>query len=419
MEIYDAPLFPLRTVILGAFVPTFLFSSGVGALIPIIPTRATTLGASLATAGLITALLAVGTIVADLPAGSLASRIGDSRAMIVAGVVAAGAFAAAALIPHIVALSIAALVLGGAGAIFGLARHSYLTEVTPPLRRARVLSTLGGVHRVGNFVGPFVGAFLVARWPLESAMWLGVVVSLAAAVTVLIAGTDDETTRAIEQPHLAARQGDAPAVTVTLRSVVREHLPLFATLGMCCLLVGAVRGARDTVLPLWGEHLGLDAHVISLVFGIAGAFDLLLFYPAGKMMDKRGRNWIAIPSMVVMGVALLLIPFTHAVPTFAAAAIVLGIGNGIGSGVLMTLGADASPAHGRPQFLSLWRLMQDTGSALGPLILSAGAALGSLAAGIWTAGLLSPTAAVALARFVPRWTVHANRTTRRQAGIEV
>ncbi|MDX5381111.1 MAG: MFS transporter, partial [Actinomycetes bacterium] len=71
------PMFPLRTVVVGTFLPTVLFELGVGAMLPIIAATATSLGASLATAGLLVALMPAGQILADLPAGALAARIGD------------------------------------------------------------------------------------------------------------------------------------------------------------------------------------------------------------------------------------------------------------------------------------------------------------------------------------------------------
>jgi MFS family permease len=396
----------MRSVVLGAFVPTFVFDIGVGAMLPVVAPTATGLGASLATAGVVAALLPIGQILADVPAGAFADRIGDRRAMLVAGGVAAIAFTTAALAPHLVTFAAAVLALGAAAAVFNLARHSYLTEITPPLRRARVLSTLGGVHRIGQFVGPFVGALVIHGGDLRGVYVLGAVAA-AAAATVLIVVRDDPTTR----PRAVHQQ-------TPLRQILRDHRPLLTTLGVAVLLVAAVRGARQTVIPLWGEHLGLDPAVTSVIFGVAGGVDMLLFYPAGKVMDAMGRLWIGIPSMLVMGLALTLLPFTGSAAGLAVVAALLGLGNGMSSGILMTLGSDASPAQGRARFLGLWRVLQDSGAAAGPLVLSAGAALGSLAAGVWAAAVLGPTAAAALARWVPRWTVHANRTTRRRAGLE-
>lgn len=51
-------------------------------------------------------------------------------------------------------------------------------------------------------------------------------------------------------------------------------------------------------------------------------------------------------------------------------ALVHEIGNGIGSGIIMTLGADAAPRDHSPRFLSIWRVMTDLGNAGGPIPIS-------------------------------------------------
>lgn len=171
------------------------------------------------------------------------------------------------------------------------------------------------------------------------------------------------------------------------------------------------------MLPLWTDSLGYDASTTALIFGLSGAVDMLMFYPAGRVMDLYGRLWIAIPSMIVMGLGMLALPWTTTLVGISLVALVLGFGNGIGSGILMTLGADTAPAAQRSKYLGIWRLFGDVGSASGPLVVAGGAALGSLAAGISAMGILSAGAIAALGRWVPRWSVHANARTRRSAGI--
>ena len=403
-------MFPLRPVVLGAFVPSLVFEIGIGAMLPIVPLSATGLGASLAVAGFMASLLPIGQLLADVPAGALAARLGDRGAMLLAGLVAAVGFAGLALAPNLALLAVSVLVIGAANAVFNLARHAYLTEITPPLRRARVLSTLAGVHRIGLFIGPFAGAAVIHGADVRAAYWLALGTTLAA--TAVIAAVRPERSDAAG----ARPQRDAPPRR-SMRSVLVEHRQVFATLGLAVLLVGAVRGARQTVLPLWTEHLGLDPAVTSVVFGIAGAADMLLFYPAGKVMDSFGRVWIGVPAMLTMGVAMALLPLTTTLGPVIAVAVLLGLGNGMSSGILMTLGADTAPPGERSQFLGIWRVFQDGGAALGPLVVSGGAALGSLAAGIWVMAGGGGLATAALARWVPRWSVHATRTTRRRAGL--
>ncbi|WP_154795555.1 MFS transporter [Occultella kanbiaonis] len=399
----------LRTMIPGVYLPSLLFEIGVGAMLPLIAVTAIGLGADLATAALVAALLPIGQILADVPAGMLAARFGDRKAMIGSSIVAMAGMATLALAPNLIVIGAGVLLVGATNSVYTLARQSYLTEVIHPLRRARALSTLGGVARIGLFIGPFAGAALIhGGADTANAYWLGVGTSLAAAIVVIVAP------EVAHERTVAARDA---APRRPMRAVLREYLPVFRTLGVAVLLIGAVRGARQTVLPLWTEHLGFEPSATALVFGISGAIDMLLFYPAGKVMDRYGRLWVAIPSMLVMGAAMIALTFTDGLVSVSIVAMIMGFGNGIGSGILMTLGADTAPPGERAQYLGIWRLFSDSGSASGPLVVSAGTALGSLAAGIGTMGALGAVAALALWRWVPRWSVHANRTTRRRAGI--
>ncbi|MCC6791843.1 MAG: MFS transporter, partial [Thermomicrobiales bacterium] len=50
-----------------------------------------------------------------------------------------------------------------------------------------------------------------------------------------------------------------------------------------------------------------------------------------------------------------------------AAAAVIGFGNGLGSGTMMTLGADLAPEGATGEFLGVWRLIGDAGAFVGPV----------------------------------------------------
>jgi MFS family permease len=393
-----------RSLLTSAYLPALLYETGLGAVAPVVALVAAGLGAGLDQAALVVALVGVGQILGDVPAGALAARVGDRRAMLVAAAVACAALTCCALAPTLPVLSVGVLVMGAASAVFHLARQAYLTEVVPVVNRARALSTLGGVSRIGVFLGPFLGAAVLHVAGLRSVFWLAVGTTVAAGLVVGLA-------KDVDDRRGAAR--DRPAVSTA--GLVRRYRRLLATLGIAVVLVGAVRATRQVVLPLWSEHLGLAPATTSVVFGLSGAVDMLLFYPAGRLMDRRGRLWVAVPSMLVLGAAIAVLPLTGSLASLAVVAMLMGFGNGIGSGILMTLGADVAPVEGRAQFLGVWRVFQDSGAAAGPLVVSAVAAAGSLAAGIVTMGAAGLVAAGALAVWVPRWSEHATRGTRARA----
>ena len=397
--------FSLRRIAVSAFGPSLLFGLGEGAILPVIPLTARELGASVPMAALIVTLIGVGSLVSNIPASLITMHRGERWAIVAAALWCAVAMALCALTGHLGVFALGSFMVGMSQAVFSLARQSYLTEVVPVAFRARALSTLGGSMRIGLFIGPFIAAAAIHRYGIVGAYGVGVA---ALVVAALVAARIPD----LEARHAGAQPGaDEPQpATPTLLSTLRDHRHVFVTLGVGVTLVSAVRATRQALIPLWADHLGLAPSVASLIYGLAGGIDMLVFYPAGKVMDQKGRRWVAVPSMIIMGVALLLTPFTSGATTLLIAAMAIGFGNGIGSGMVMTIGADHSPSHGRAHFLGVWRLMSDLGSSCGPALLSFLAATLSLGAGIAVTGVIAFAAAAQLAYWIPR--AHTRRRVR-------
>jgi MFS family permease len=395
----------LRAVAPSVYLPALIFEIGNGAIAPIIALTALAEGASTATAGFTLALLGIGQIIGDVPAGALADRLGDRRAMIVAAIVAMAALGGCYFSRSLIVLGLSLIVVGLATSTYYLGRQSYLTEIVPIELRARAMSTLGGSHRIGLFIGPFVGAAAIHFWGLRSVYLLAIVTSVAAVIFLIVV------------PDVPAPAGQPAAIrgAVSSWSMLRTYRRLFATLGFAVVFVAAVRAARQTVLPLWASHLGLGAEQTSLIFGIASAVDMALFYPSGKVMDHFGRLSIALPSMVILGGSMVLIPLTRGPISLTVVAMIMSFGNGIGSGIMMTLGADTAPADSRARFLAVWRLFSDSGNAAGPVVVSVVASATTLAVGIAAIGSVGLLAAGALALWVPRYSPFATRRAMRAA----
>ena len=121
-------------------------------------------------------------------------------------------------------------------------------------------------------------------------------------------------------------------------------------------------------------------------------------------MDHLGRKYAILPSFLIQALGMFLLPFTHSFGTLLAAAMLIALGNGIGSGSMMTIGADLAPKESRGEFLGLWRLIGDVGNAGGPIVVGQVADLLTLpmaalgtrrrravrGAGLWPAGARDP-----------------------------
>lgn len=157
------------------------------------------------------------------------------------------------------------------------------------------------------------------------------------------------------------------------------------------------------ILPLWAVSIGIGDTTTAIIIDIAGAVDFALFYASGQIMDRFGRLWSAVPSMVGLGTGLIVLAFPSRETWSIAVAMLLSLANGVSSGILMTLGADlADPLNPAP-FLGVWRFTGDLGSAGAPVLVAAVTGAISLAAATGVIGVLGLMGAGILLRYVPRY----------------
>lgn len=374
--------FRIRSLSTSVYLPNFLFAVGQGAAIPVVALLALELGASPAVAGIIVALRGVGTMVFDLPAGILVARFGEKRAMVASGVALALTSLAVALRPSLLAYAVLITIMGCTWAVWLLARIAFAAGSSPTPYRGRVMAMIGGVHRIGLLVGPLIGSLVVAGGGLGDPFLVLAIASAGAAVAVSLARGPAFT----PEPE--------PRGRISTWSVVREHRRTLSTAGSVAVIAQVLRSSREALIPLWGDQLGIAAATIPLIFAASAAIESLLFYPVGLLMDRKGRKWAAVPALGVLTLGIAAIPLTTDVVSLTAVALVMGLANGLGSGMNMTLGSDLSPLAGRSRFLGVWRLVTDAGNAGGPLLVAAATSVATLGAaalavaGVGAAGVL-------------------------------
>ena len=384
------PSLDWRRIALAAYAPTLLLSVGLGAVLPLVALTARDMGASLEVAAFLVALFGLGQLVGDVPAGLIATRFGEKRALISAALLEAVALLLCSRADDVWLLVVGVFAAGLSSAVVGLARQAYLTEVVPAHQRARALSTLGGVYRIGQFLGPLIGAFVVAVANLSTAYAVAAVFSLAAA---LLTGA---------LPEVAGRvRGDVPRGPGFIE-VVRSRWQALATLGVGAMVITLGRAARLSILPLWAEAVGITPETTALIFALAALADMSMFYPSGWIMDRFGRFYSAVPMLVVLGIGFAVLPLAQDTWTVALVAVLLGVANGFSAGIVMTLGSDSAPPNARATFLGAWRLLTDTGNAGGPLLVSVVVALAPLWAASVAIGVVCWFGAAWMTRWLPR-----------------
>ena len=162
-----------------------------------------------------------------------------------------------------------------------------------------------------------------------------------------------------------------------------------------------MRATRQLLVPLFGVMVGLELATIGLIYSIAALADVSLSYPVGIAMDRWGRKWTGVPSIAGFVIGLAMLPFAEGFWTLLAAALMLGVGNGLSTGLVMIIGMDLSPLVQRGQFLGVWKLIGDFGWVGGPLLAGLLVEAFSLAAASLFAGALGVLGGLVLLFLVP------------------
>ena len=350
-------------------VPSFLFAAALGAITPLIILAAIDIGISPAAAALLMAASGVAALACTVPVGAAIDRVGDKRAMTLATLNAAGALALTILALAVPSGWSIALYIAGhllrvpAQVAWGLARQAVVAETVAAKDRGKAMTSLGGAQRAGFLAGPLVGSLMLIWLPLWTVFAFSIVLVLAATVLLRIPRFNLTFDRATAQ----ARENRAAAETSQLS--VAWNTVFIAGIGVSLLSVARV--SQPILVALWGLHLGWSEAQISLAIALGSALEMVLMFPGGYLKDRVGRSFILSLCLVFFGGGFLLVPFWGGSWGFIFALVCMSVGNGLGSGINMTIGADLSPDTGRAKFLSIWSVFSQVAVVGGPLGISA------------------------------------------------
>lgn len=213
---------------------------------------------------------------------------------------------------------------------------------------------LAGSMRAAALIGPLAGALIVEIAGYAAAFYTATATSVVAFAIIAVFAKH-------ERPLIRE---------LKLRTVINlclEYQSVFSTAGVAAITFMLMRSARIVLIPLIGTAVGLDIGAIGLIVSVSATVDIALFYPAGLIMDRYGRRATAIPSSALLALSLATMAFANGFYSLLAVAVLAGIANGLSTGIVMTLGTDLAPAERRSEFLGLWRLLTDLGSAAGPM----------------------------------------------------
>lgn len=345
----------------------------------VLPLYALDIDASFAGIGSLLALRSAGTLLVDVPAGIAIARFGEKKLIVASIATMALSCVGFIFAVNWFAMALFILLFGMGLGGWTLTRHSFVGGKTLNRKRGRRMSKLVTLQRGGMFAGPLLGGLVGEYFGYTAAFLLAGVLCFTALLLCLL-----------HLPKISQKdqQKSLKMLFSALPILLQQHKKVFMTAAVFVMILRFVRGARQLILPLWGIHIGLNAVDIGLLMATTALIEVPVIYIGGHISDKRGRKWAAVPSLALLSLSLLLLPYCQTFELLCWFALITGIANGLGGGIIMTLGADLAPKEHRSTFLGVWRLMADFSGTISPVLIGSIAAILALSdASIFSGGI--------------------------------
>ncbi len=345
----------MRRLLLLASAMVFIDVAFFSAIAPLLPSYVDELGLSKAEAGILSASYAAGTLIAALPAGFVASRVGPRRSVI-CGLLALGCISVVfGFARNIVLLDVARFVQGVAGALIWSGALTWLVTTAPPERRGEVIGTALGTAVAGALLGPALGALAgtIGTEPVFSSVLVVTLALAAAAARIPEVGVPERA----GWRQVAAAMLSRPVVNAAVFVAVPS------------LMFGAI----EVLVPLRIDALGGGHGVIAAGFIAGAGLEALLAPLVGRYSDRAGRRLPFLGGLAICGLAMVAIGIAQTLGGVLVALIATSLGAGLCFAPAMTMLSDAAAAS---------HLHQGFAAGLSNMAWASGQVLGGIGGGV-------------------------------------
>lgn len=339
------------------------------AITPLLPWYADRFGLSKTGAGILAGSYAAGTLLAALPSGWLATRLGVRRTVLIGLALLSVSSVGFAFGQSIAMLDAMRFLQGVGGACTWAGGLGWLISLAPPEQRGATIGKALSAALFGLLLGPALGALAREVGPEAPFAAVGVLGAVLFAVALRI---------------------PAPAVPVPVERPLAVALRDGAIrFGMVLVLVPAlVFGVIEVLAPLELDRLGATSIAIAGVFLVAAGLEAVAQILAGRATDRHGRIWPLRIGFAGAVAFLLVMPLPEAAWVLAVVTTVGCVVVGATNTPAMTLLADGVESTG---------LDQGFGFALVNLVWAGGQVVGAIGGGVLAAGAGDAAVYLALA----------------------
>ncbi|WP_207426376.1 MFS transporter [Pedobacter sp. SYSU D00535] len=331
---------------------SLLFSASFNMLIPELPAYISSLGGA-EHKGLIIALFTITAGISRPFSGKLTDTVGRVPIMAVGSIVC---FVCGFLYPVLSSVSgflFLRLLHGFSTGFKPTATSAYIADIIPSSRWGEAMGIHGLCFSTGMAIGPAIGSAITANYSINALFYSS---SIFALLSILIVMNMKETVKN-KQRFSASLLKIAPSEVIETRVLPSAWVTLLSYFSY---------GAMLTVVPDWGEHLGItNKGLFFMTFTIAS---VAIRFVAGKASDNYGRVGVLKISLLMLTVALVLVGMAETVFGFLAASVVYGLATGLLSPANNAWTADLSHPDHRGKAVATMYIALEAGIGLGAFL---------------------------------------------------
>jgi len=331
---------------------SLLFSASFNMLIPELPAYLSSMGGA-EYKGLIIALFTITAGISRPFSGKLTDTVGRIPIMAVGSLVC---FVCGFLYPILSTVSgflFLRLLHGFSTGFKPTATSAYVADIVPVTRWGEALGVHGLCFSTGMAIGPAIGSEITAHYSINMLFYVS---SAFAMLSIIIVMNMKETVK--------EKQAFSLSLLKLSRNEIIERRVFPAAL--VTFLSYMSYGAILTIVPDWGQHLGLsNKGIFFMAFTIAS---VLIRFVAGKLSDNYGRVIVLKAALLLLTFSLILVGTANSTMSLLVASVVYGIATGILSPANNAWTIDLSLPEHRGKAVATMYIALEAGIGLGAFL---------------------------------------------------
>ena len=286
------------------------------AVTPLLPYYADHEHLTKTSAGILQGAYPAGTLLASLPAGWAAARVGPRVLLVIGLGMLAVTSTTFGLVHSIGLLDAARFAQGIGGALSWTGGMGWLSGAAPADRRGQMMGTAMAAATGGALLGPVVGAVARAVGTGVTFGFIGALALVMLALVLAFPGRDVRPAVLGGNLRAAIRQG-----------VIARGLWIIACTSLCF-------GVVNVLLPLRLDRAGASGALIALVYLVTAALETVVNPYAGRRADRHG--WAGLARFGLLAGSAVVV--AAALPTTVGLLVAIGLASGPIIGSLWTPG---------------------------------------------------------------------------------